>query len=356
MLLTNVYSAQAVALRQTSDPSNREAFLGEQFFPNRRKMGIDIKWFKQHLDTGTALKPSALDAMATIRPRKGFEAVAEEMPLFRESMPIYEKDIAEIQRVQESNDPYLNEILANIYDDANELIGGARISVERMRMALLAPIGGNLIIPIGMADNTIRNLNYDKDSKWKNNNYMELTETDTWNNPDTSTPLNDVQEATDYLTGKGVIPTYAIMNSVTLNYLVRNDQIRSLQTSKQYGVDTGFMAPSAAKVLFNAATGLTILTYNKQYKDYDGTSKKYYPDNYVTIVGANALGNTWNGVTPEERTLIGDPKVDVSILDDGTAIAVQTVYGPPVQYSTTASRIALPSFEGMDGVFVMKVA
>ncbi len=355
MILTDVFSAQAVALRQTSDPSNREAFLGEQFFPNRRKMGIEIKWFLQHLDTGTALKPSALDAIATIRPRKGFEAVTEEMPLFRETMPIYEKNIAEIQRAQESNDPYLNEILASIYDDANELIEGAKISVERMRMALLAPTGGDLKIEIGMADNTIYRYNYDKEGKWKNNNYMELTGADTWDNQDTSTPLNDTQEATDYLASKGVIPTYAIMNSVTLNYLVRSDQIRSLQTSRQYGVDTGFMSPSAAKVLFNAATGLTVLTYNKQYKDYDGASKKYYPDNYVTIVGANALGYTWNGVTPEERTLIGDPKVDVSVIEDGTAIAVQTIYGPPVQYSTTASRIALPSFEGMDSVYVMKV-
>jgi len=351
-----MYSAKAVAFRQTSNPSNAETFMGPQFFPNRRKMGIEIKWFLQHLDTGTALKPSTLDAMAPIRPRRGFESVTEEMPLFRESMPIYEKNIADIQRAQESNDPYLNEILASIYDDANELIEGSRISVERMRMALLAPVDGDMKIEIGMADNTIYRYHYDKEGKWKANNYMELTGSDTWNNPDTSTPLNDVQEATDYLTGKGVIPTYAIMNSVTLNYLVRNDQIRSLQTSKQYGVDTGFMAPSAAKILFNAATGLTILTYNKQYKDYDGTSKKYYPDNYITIVGANALGYTWNGVTPEERTLIGDPKVDVSVLDDGTAIAVKVDYGPPVLYSTTASRIALPSFEGMDGVYVMKVA
>jgi len=356
MLLTDVYSAQAVAYRLTSDPSNREEFLGEKFFPNRRKMGIDIKWFKQHLETGTALKPSTLDAMATIRPRRGFESVTEEMPLFREVMPIYEKNISEIQRAQESNDPYLNEILTNMYNDAGELAEGARISVERMRMALLAPTDGDLKIEIGMADNTLYRFLYDKDGKWKNNHFLELSGSDTWNNPDTSTPLNDVQEATDYLNGVGVIPTYAIMNSVTLNYLVRSDQIRSLQTSKQYGIDTGFMAPSTAKVLFNAATGLIVLIYNKQYKDYDGTSKKYYPDNYVTIVGANTLGNTWNGVTPEERTLIGDPKVDVSVLDDGTAIAVQTIYGPPVQYSTTASRIALPSFEGMDSVFVMKVA
>ena len=59
---------------------------------------------------------------------------------------------------------------------------------------------------------------------------------------------------------------------------------------------------------------------------------------------------------PEERTLLGDPKVDVSVLDSGVAVAVQTIYGPPVQYSTTASQIVLPSYEGMDSVYVLKVA
>jgi hypothetical protein len=61
-------------------------------------------------------------------------------------------------------------------------------------------------------------------------------------------------------------------------------------------------------------------------------------------------------VTPEERTLLGDPSVDVSVLDDtGVAIAVKSEYGPPVSYSTTASQIVLPSFEGMDSIYVMKV-
>ena len=89
--------------------------------------------------------------------------------------------------------------------------------------------------------------------------------------------------------------------------------------------------------------------------DYDGSEKKFFPDDYVTIIGSGTLGNTWYGVTPEERTLLGDPKVDVSVLDSGIAIAVQTIYGPPVQYSTTASQIVLPSYEGMDSVFVIKV-
>ena len=60
-------------------------------------------------------------------------------------------------------------------------------------------------------------------------------------------------------------------------------------------------------------------------------------------------------MTPEERTLIGDSKVDVAVLDSGIAVAIQNIYGPPVRHETTVSQIALPSFEGMDGLYVIKV-
>lgn len=355
MLLTEVFSARAVAVRQSNDPSNLEAFLGPQFFPNRRKMGIDLKFFNIHRDVGTALKPSALDSMATIRPRGEFKMTAEQMPLFRESKIISETDLVEIQRAQDSNDPYLNETLSRIYDDVGELVDGANISTERMRMALMAPVNGDVKIKVGMADNTLYSYNYDSDGSWKAEHYLALTSTDTWDNADKATPLNDLQEGVEFLTGEGVVPTYAIMNSATLGYLLQSEQIQKMNTARQFGISTGFLDKNTAKSIIAASTGLTVLTYDKKYKDYDGSTHKYFPDDCVTIVGAETLGNTWYGVTPEERTLLGDPNVDVSVLEGGVAIAVKTDYGPPVQYSTTASQIVLPSFEGMDSIFTIKV-
>lgn len=355
MLLTDVFSARAIAVRQSSDPSNTESFLGAQFFPVRRKMGIDLKFLETHKGLGIALKPSALDSLATIRPRGGFKLMAQQMPLFRESMMISETDLVDIQRAQDSNDPYLNETLGRIYDDVGELIDGANISVERMRMALMAPVNGEVKIKIGLADNTLYNYDYDDDGSWKADHYMALTGTDTWDNADKASPLNDVQEGVDFLTGEGVIPTFLVMNSATLNYLLKSEQIQKMNSTKQLGINTGFLDKSTVKSIITSSTGLTVLVYDKKYKDYDGNTYKYFPDDYVTIVGAETLGNTWYGVTPEERTLIGDSKVDVSILENGVAIAVKTDYGPPVQYSTTASQIVLPSFEGMDSIFTIKV-
>mgnify|MGYP001076530530 CR=1 FL=1 len=229
MRLTDVFSAEAVAIRQTSDVSNRMPYVGQAFWPNKKKMGIDLKWIKSHKGLGIALKPSALDSLATIRPRKGFEAITQEMPFFRESMTIKEQDLAEIQRAQESNDPYLNEVLEHIYNDADELITGADISVERMRMNLLAPLNGDMKLTIGMADNTLYTYNYDADGSWKKSNFMEITsENDKWSKPETAKPLNDIQKAKESLAAIGVIATYAMMTTKTLNYLVESSQIKNV--------------------------------------------------------------------------------------------------------------------------------
>ena len=66
-----------------------------------------------------------------------------------------------------------------------------------------------------------------------------------------------------------------------------------------------------------------------------------------------ALGNTWYGTTPEERTLAGNGEADVSIVNTGVAIAVTTT-NDPVHTKTTASEITLPSYERMDETFVIK--
>lgn len=354
MKFTDVFTAQAVAYRVTNEASNNMPHLGTTWFPVRKKNGIDLKWIKSHKGLSVALKPSALDSLATIRTRKGFEIVKEEMPFFRESMMIKEHDLMEIQRAQDSNDPYLDDVLNSIYDDASELVEGARVSAEKMRMQLLAPVGGEMLISIGTADNTVYAYDYDPDSSWKNKHYAELSGTATWDKADTAKPLNDIQVGTEYLSSIGMAPTYALMNSKTFTYLIENNQMKNAFITST-GLSVGFMSKAKAREIFQLNTGLTVVLYDKMYTDYDGTEKKFYPDDYVTIIGAGTLGNTWAGVTPEERTLRDDSSVDVSVLESGIAIATQTIYGPPVQYSTTASMLALPSYEGMDGVYVIKV-
>ena len=114
-----------------------------------------------------------------------------------------------------------------------------------------------------------------------------------------------------------------------------------------------YTAKSDGKEIFSSELGISIIVYSKQYKKEDGTAAKFYPDGFATLIPSGALGNTWYGTTPEERTLMGSGEADVSIVNTGVAVAV-TVTNDPVHTKTTASEIVLPSYERMDSTYVIK--
>lgn len=86
MFINEVFNTNAIAAYMTEAQSNRIPYLGEAYFPNKKKMGIDLKWLKRHKGLGIALKPSNFDAIPTVRPRGQAQTTKEEMPIFRESM------------------------------------------------------------------------------------------------------------------------------------------------------------------------------------------------------------------------------------------------------------------------------
>lgn len=359
MQLSDVFNSRTIALNRTEAESNRIPFLGEAFFPNRKKMGMDLKWLKAYKGTGVALKPSNFDAIPTIRGRGQVHMTKEEMPLFRESMIIKEHDMMEIARIQDTNDPFLRPVLDSIYDDTNNLLDGADIAVEKMRMQLLAPEKGEMKITIGMADNTIYEYNYDEKTEWKNKHFVTLDGNSQWDKPSTAKPLTDLMKGIKYLNSIGVMPAAIISNSATFDYLLEIDQIKNALLSVT-GQVINFVDDSTVEDLLRRKLHVDWITYDKMYTDYDGKEKKFYPDDYVTIVGGGQLGNTWRGTTPEELTNIGfmnipQAPVDITVLENGVAIAVQNEYKPSFTVTTTASQIALPSYEGMDGVYVINV-
>lgn len=354
MRITDIFTARSIAANRAEVASNKIPYLGEGLWPSAKKMGIDLSWIKSFKGLPVALAPSAFDALATIRPREGFSIERTQMPLFRESMQVKEEDMINIMRVQEANDPYADEVLRNIYDDTNTLLDGADVATERMRMQLLAAEGGDVAIAISGKDNVIYNYNYDPNGEWKTGHYVELTTaSDKWN-VNTSKPLDDVNNRKNYLRSIGYNPTDVIMTTATFNKMMESQQIKDAIVSLSGNAIT-YINDEIVSDVFGRATKMGIILYDKQFKDYDGTAKQFFPDGYVTMVGAPTLGSTWYGTTPEERTLIGDPKVNVSIVDTGVAVAVQEHYGPPVSVSTTVAQIALPSYENMDAVSVMKV-
>lgn len=352
MRFEDAFTAASAAFRLTEDASRSGEYLGAQFFPASKKMGVDLKWIKAHKGLAVALKPSAFDALATIRPRQGFEMQATEMPLFRESMTIKEMDQYHILRAQDSNDPYVAEVVNHIFDDVAELRDGAEVAAERMRMALLAPANGVMQLSIGMADQTAYNYDYDPNGAWAADNYAAVS--NSWATPLASTPLTDIEAAKNALASKGYAARFILMNNTTFQQMAASAEVRDAFITAS-GVQAAYVSPAAVRGIIEANTGLTLLVYDKQYIDYDGTAKKFYPDGYVSVLAGEIMGRTWYGTTPEELNLLNDSSVDVAVYDNRIAVAQKVEYGPPVRRDTTVSQICLPSFEGMDGLYVLKV-
>ena len=353
MNIRDAYNASAIALVNTEVASNKKPYLGSGLFPAKKKMGLDLKWIKTSKGLPVSLAPSNFDAVSTLRSREGFKLTETEMAFFRESMLIKEADEQEMMRVQDSTDPYAAEVLSRIFDDANTLIDGANVVPERMIMQLLAPKDGHPKISI-QANGVTYEYNYDPNNTYSSKNYAELSSsTDMWNDTENSDPLDDVSVALDAVEAEtGESPSIMIISRKTMDYLKQNKKIRNAILAQNATANI-FMNDNRVKEVFSNELGISVIVYSKQYKDETGKAQKFYPDGFATLIPTGALGNTWYGTTPEERTLMGNATADVSIVNTGVAVAV-TVSNDPVQTKTTVSEIVLPSYERMDSTYVIK--
>lgn len=357
MKLTDIFNAASIAFNWDTyvADSNEPPYIGEGFFPAKKKAGLDLKFIKGSSGLPISLQESAFDAHARLRDRIGISTFQTEMPFFREGFLISEQDRQDILRAQESNDPYALQALQHIYDDSQELIRGANVVPERMRMQLLAPADG--VLKISMKSNKTGadyEYNFDADGSWKATNYKALTGTASWSDTENSDPLSDLedmQEKIEELTG--VKPDVLLVNKSTMKLLRDNKKMQAYIQAKNVAAIVRYTSQSVKDYL-NEELGLTVVEYNKKYLlEKGGEAKNFYPDGYATLLPSTPLGNTYYGTTPEEADLNAGQGASVAIVNTGVAVTVINK-AHPVTQETIASEIVLPSFEGMDKVAVFK--
>ena len=354
MLVNEVLNSASIAAVATEDASNQIPYLGLQWFPEKKKSGLDLKWIKTHKGLPVSLAPSNFDALPVIRARGGLKTEKTQMAFFREQMIVTEEDAQEIDRIKDENDPYLQGALQSIYDDTNTLVKGAQVVPERMRMQLLATVDGHPTIGIE-SDGVKYAYDYDPSGEYAAAHYVKNKGTAMWSDTENSKPLTDLNNARKALAKKGKIATYVLMNSNTFEYLLENAQIKNAILAQNLTANIELTDDNVIAIV-KARTKLTIVIYDKMYADENENEHYFYPDNKVTLLPAGALGSTWFGTTPEERTAGQVKDVDVTLYGVGIAVATKSEYGPPAITSVTASEIVLPSYEGMDSTFVIEVA
>lgn len=354
MLVNEVVNSASIAQVATADASNQIPYLGLNWFAEKKKSGLDLSWIKTHKGLPVSLKPSNFDALPALRARGGLKKEKTQMAFFREQMIVTEEDAQEIARIADENDPYLQGALQSIYDDTNTLVQGAEVVPERMRMQLLATVKGHPVIGIE-SDGVKYNYDYDPTGEYAKEHFVELQGTSQWSDAVNSKPLTDLDNGRKALAKKGKIARYALMNSNTFQYILESAQVKNSLLAQNTTAIVEVNDDNVMAIVRNR-TKLTIVLYDKMFVDEEGQEQYFYPDNKVTLLPDGALGSTWFGTTPEERTASQVEDVDVSIYGTGIAVAVKTEYGPPALTSVTASEIVLPSYEGMDSTFVLEVA
>lgn len=353
MLINEVLNSKSIALTTTEEASNQIPYLGLNWFPERKKQGLDLSWIKTHKGLPVSLAPSNFDTIPTLRAREGLSKEKTQMAFFREGMEVGEEEMLEIERISSTDDPYLKSALSSVYDDTNNLVSGAEVVPERMRMSLLATEAGHPVITIE-SDGVQYAYDYDKDGSYAKDHYAKLEGTSMWSDTVNSKPLTDLNNARKKLQKKGKIAKYVLMNTNTFQYLLENAQIRNSILAQNLTA-TIEVDDDTVNSVVQKRTKLTIVLYDKMYMDEAKKEHYFYPDNKVTLLPEGKLGSTWFGTTPDERTARQVADVDVTTYGTGITVATKVEYGPPMKMSVFASEVVLPSYENMDSTFVLEV-
>lgn len=346
----DLVQAKAIATYYLSNVSNNIPYLGSLLFPAQKQMGLDLSWIKGYNGLPVSLAPASFDAKAPVRDRIGVSKIETEMPFFRESFRIGEKERQELAKVMAGlNASFVDPIIKKIYDDAKNLVDGAEVVNERMRMQLLST--GKIEIYSNVAG-----ASYKYEYKHPNKNKKTLTGTNKWSDFDNSDPVKDIQEWCEIVeTSSGVRPTRAICTRKTWGYLMKNKKIRL--DMNPIGGQNIIMTDTMLKDYLSTKLGLQVSVYNKMFSvTVGGPGEKFFPDDVFSLIPDGKLGTTYFGTTPEEIDLLtGQNQAQVSIVNTGVAIKTYKEVDP-VNSVTTVSEIALPSFESIDSLFIAKVA
>jgi len=351
MTIYDIVTAPAIASYWETLQSNTIPYLGTSLFPNRRMVGLKLDWIKGYDQLPVALMPSAFDTKPTLRDRGGVDTVSTRMPFFRESMRIGEEDRQQLLTLMAAGNQYVNAVLDRLFDDATTLIDGANVTPEIMRFELLQTGSIAIASPNASGINVNYNYDYDPNNAWRGSNVVALSGADRWSET-TAKPIRDILAIKRQASAKGVALLRAVVDPYVWGLLLTNAGIR--EDVYPLASDAS-LSDAELKSYLLRKTGITFTVYEKMYKSLEGVDTAFMKSDRVVFLPASSVGSTYFGTTPEEADLMsGNVDADVRIVGGGIAVLTKKE-SLPVNVITSVSEIVLPSFEGMNSVYVMKV-
>ena len=335
-----------------------QPYLGRQKFGTRKQESLDLRFIKGKSGLPVSLKASNFDAQAELRDVGGFSDIQNEMPFYRESYMVTEREEQKYDNYRNAeNSSLANDVLREISKKPMMLIEGARVVPERQIWSLLAPADGvpKIDVNIGKKKYTVEYTS-DAGEAHKKDHFVEISgETDKWNVPATATPLDDLIETRRNFAKKtGYSLTRFSMNTETWEMVLKAEDTKK-QVLGITAYTGGIRLQQSQVTEYLRGYGIEIEVYDKLYVDpADGQTKYFIPTGIVSCQCAGVyLGDYVFGKTPEERSgSLTDG--NLSIVETGISVYTYAT-NHPINTHCVVSMIGLPTFEGMDSVVVMKV-
>lgn len=342
MNLQEFINAKEIALYIKNLPP--QVALDKALFPSDKQLGMELEVAKGANQKPVALKMSTFDVAVKPRTLKAdINIEKKEMPFFKESVLIKEKDRQQMLLAMKANNQVLvNQILNQVFGNYKALVDGAEVQATRMRSQLIQNGQINIITEDGdvVVDYGIPEAHKEA-----------LAGTAKWSDP-TANIVEDIERWQNVLVTEGYAkPNRLLMTQKTFGYIRANAAIQG----EIKGINNVIVTDSLVKDYLRQKLNVEVGILNGVFVAENGSAMNLYEDNKVTLIPEGKLGKTMYGTTPEEADkMFGSSKLDTQIVNTGVAITTMAKEDP-VTVETKVSQLVLPSFERADECFFATV-
>ena len=356
MPFADYFNARELGVYAEAKLAERPAMLWNELFPAQSIPSLDISWIKHRNDKVSPLRAAALGEKAARRSPAGFVTIQSELPFFRESMLVDEKQRQNITNalvLYENKPDILDQILRNLYDEHAQLIWGAHANCDIMVGSLITSGRIEFSSDINAGRTNNYEYDYDQDGSWRENNVLQLNAGQYWNAASAATndPLDDLLSAIEDQKQNGWTTAKILMNTNTFKGMCKSQSL-----TKAIAPLGGVVRRTQIQSLIEDETKCELRIYDNLVRTANGI-ENVLPDGKVSLLPKDQLGKMCFAATPEafnQQLNKTEPRKDIAVMKNGVTILTKAEDNP-VDYETIVSATMLPSYPLMDAVYVLNV-
>ncbi|HAT4309052.1 TPA: major capsid protein E [Clostridium perfringens] len=307
------------------------AMLGDTLFPARKIQDIKFDMITGANGLPVSASIHAFDTETELASREVLQKGAAELALIKRKIAIGERDIIAINNPRMDSEQ--KALVMGLFKDGDKMVESVQTRIEAMRMELLS--SGKIAIKENKVAITL-------DYKVPAGNKKSFN----WSDASTAKPLEDIKTLADAVEdASGTKPTRILTSSKVLNKILACESVKKAI----FGVNFDKIATRKdLNSLLESMELPQVAVYNAKYKVQNAngkyTTKRYFPENILSMFAENALGETIYGLTAEEIELIGSNKMEEAKMVGNIFVGVEKE-GDPVRRYTKAVATALPTLE-----------